>query len=183
MLLTLLALLKLPILPKVISDNSWCFNKSALPQIQRRKRDAGCALLSFSWIGKKTLWMILHQSGFRRTRHRMHICLRPESHNAGFESELNLQKTATNINFRYFEKKRFCQTSTKFCQTSFPPNLMPRDRGCAFLCLKQAFHWTGWKRDTLPKIISIILVFRPNYLSKTYVTLRWPCQRVPISSI
>ena len=55
MLLTLLAMLKLPILPKVISDNSWCFNKSALPQIQRRKRDAGCALLSFSWIGKKTL--------------------------------------------------------------------------------------------------------------------------------
>ena len=53
MLLTLLALLKLPILPKVISDNSWCFNKSALPQIQRRKRDAGCALLSFRWIGKK----------------------------------------------------------------------------------------------------------------------------------
>ena len=58
--------------------------------------------------------MILHQSGFRRTRHRMHICLRPVSHYAGFESELNLQKTATNINFRYFEKKDFVKLPPNF---------------------------------------------------------------------
>ena len=88
--------------------------------------------------------MNLRQSGFRRTRHMMHICLRPESHNAGFESELNLQKTATNINFRYFEKKRFCQTSTKFCQTSYPPNLMPRNRRCAFIFLPATSIPLNW---------------------------------------
>ena len=97
----------------------------------------------FEWISIRVV--------FRRTRHRMRIYLRPESHYAGFESELNQQKPATNIIFRYFEKERFCQTSTKFCQTSFPPNLMPRDRGCAFFCLKQAFHWTGLKKSHFVK--------------------------------
>ena len=41
----------------------------------------------------------------------------------------------------------------------------------------------AWKRATLSKIISIILVLRPIYLSESWLTLCWPCQRVPISSI
>ena len=66
-----------------------------------------------------------------------------------FENELNQQKIATNIIFCYFGKERFCQTSTKSCQTSFPPNLMLRD--VHFFVWNKHSTELAWKRATLSK--------------------------------
>ena len=68
-------------------------------------------------------------------------------------NSINRNKRQISFSASLKKKKRFCQTSTKFCKAFFPPrpNLMPRDRGCAFLCLKQAFHWTGLKKSHFVK--------------------------------